>query len=510
MYLEVLPWKRAGICEISTLPGWKPSPGARRAPRRRTAFSPARARRGALRAALAGLSAGRDEGEAAEWLADNRYLIEREALGAARDFSGAGRLRAGREGALICEAAAALVSAPLRPRGRARGGGVFRGLRPRDAPHTRGARPHRRGDTVRADAIYRAGIRRRAARGGRRRRNREPARALRRRPHGARRGLRPLRADPRARPRGRIRLHGRGQPRAIPPPPRVSREARWHIRERLRAARPRARGGHAGDPKRSHVGWWILAEPLGRPRRERTGALCALAALMAAALVSAAAGLVSGGLFTALLALLPALEIAKNGLDALLLRLIEPRVLPRLALEDGIPDEGRTVCAVSAVLASEKDGPALARRLETFRAASRGCGDNLLFALLADLPEAAVERAWGDAAVNRVRARGRGRPERKVLRRLLSPYPPPPGEQARRRLAAARAQARGAHGPRGADDGRGERARVPLRRRPPPARREIHPRPRRGHDAPARRGAGAHRRDAPPAQPAGIRREGAA
>ena len=29
----------------------------------------------ALRAALAGLSAGRDEGEAAEWLADNRYLI---------------------------------------------------------------------------------------------------------------------------------------------------------------------------------------------------------------------------------------------------------------------------------------------------------------------------------------------------------------------------------------------------------------------------------------------------
>ena len=49
---------------------------------------------------------------------------------------------------------------------------------------------------------------------------------------------------------------------------------------------------------------------------------------------------------------------------------------------------------------------------------------------------------------------------------------------------------------------------MPLRRRPPPARREIHPRPRRGHDAPARRGAGAHRRDAPPAQPPGIRREG--
>ena len=172
---------------------------------------------------------------------------------AARRAGGRAHMRGGRRAGLR----------PLRPRGRARGGGVFRGLRPRDAPHTRGARPHRRGDTVRADALYRAGIRRRAARGGRRRRNREPARALRRRPHGARRGLRPLRADPRARPRGRIRLHGRGQPRAIPPPPRASREARRHIRERLREARPRARGGPCRRPEALAC---RLVDPRGAPR----------------------------------------------------------------------------------------------------------------------------------------------------------------------------------------------------------------------------------------------------
>ena len=35
-------------------------------------------------------------GAAGEWLADNRYLIEREALAAARDFAAAKRVRAGR------------------------------------------------------------------------------------------------------------------------------------------------------------------------------------------------------------------------------------------------------------------------------------------------------------------------------------------------------------------------------------------------------------------------------
>ena len=353
----------------------------------------------ALRAALAGLSAGRDEGEAAEWLADNRYLIEREALGAARDFSGAGRLRAGREGALICEAAAALVSA-LSGRVDERAAGAYFAAYARETPLTLaelgliGAAIRcaltlfiaREFDGApRAEAVAAAIESLRALSGADLTELVEACdlcgQILARDPAGVYASM-----DEGSRALYRRRLAHLAKREGI------SESA--CARRVLELAE-----AHAGDPKRSHVGWWILAEPLGRPRRERTGALYALAALMAAALVSAAAGLVSGGLFTALLALLPALEIAKNGLDALLLRLIEPRVLPRLALEDGVPDEGRTVCAVSAVLASEKDGPALARRLETFRAASRGCGDNLLFALLADLPEAAVERAWGDAAV---------------------------------------------------------------------------------------------------------------
>ena len=353
----------------------------------------------ALRAALAGLSAGRDEGEAAEWLADNRYLIEREALGAARDFSGAGRLRAGREGALICEAAAALVSA-LSGRVDERAAGAYFAAYARETPLTLaelgliGAAIRcaltlfiaREFDGApRAEAVAAAIESLRALSGADLTELVEGCdlcgQILARDPAGVYASM-----DESSRALYRRRL--------------AHLAKRDGISESACARRVlELAEAHAGDPRRSHVGWWLLAEPLGRPRRERTGALCALAVFITAALVSAAAGLVSGGLLTALLALLPALEIAKNGLDALLLRLIEPRVLPRLALEDGVPDEGRTVCAVSAVLASEKDGPALARRLETFRAASRGCGGNLVFALLADLPEAASERVRGDAAV---------------------------------------------------------------------------------------------------------------
>ena len=51
------------------------------------------------------------------------------------------------------------------------------------------------------------------------------------------------------------------------------------------------------------------------------------------------------------------------------------------------------------------DGEALARRLEIFRCASRGCGGNLAFALLADLAEAKSESLETDAAYSAPPAR---------------------------------------------------------------------------------------------------------
>ena len=71
--------------------------------------------------------------------------------------------------------------------------------------------------------------------------------------------------------------------------------------------------------------------------------------------------------------------------------MLKPARLPRLALRSGVPDEGRTLCVVSALLTAPEDGPALARTLEETRLLNRDAGRNLCFALLADLPESDAE-----------------------------------------------------------------------------------------------------------------------
>ena len=258
---------------------------------------------------------------------------------------------------------------------------------------------------------------------------------------------------------------------------------------------------HACDGKRGHVGWWILAEPLGKSSSAPTGALYALGALALAAAVSAAAGFISGGVWTALLALLPALEIAKNALDALLLRVIPPRILPRMELAGGVPDEGRTVCAVSAVLASAKDADKLARRLETFRCAARDCGGEPALCP-AGRPAGGEERDHARGRGLRVRRQGRrGRAEREVRRRFLPSYKKKarktprdgvwtPHERKRGALMALAALCSGCTVNWSAS---------PATRRP--WRGALYPGPGRGHHAAPGSGARADRRDAASAQP---------
>ena len=83
--------------------------------------------------------------------------------------------------------------------------------------------------------------------------------------------------------------------------------------------------------------------------------------------------------------------------DAVVLRTVPPRLIPRMALSGGVPEEGRTVCCLSALLTSLDSGRALALRLEEARLLSRECGKNLLYGILADLPEAAEKTMPGDA-----------------------------------------------------------------------------------------------------------------
>ncbi len=101
----------------------------------------------------------------------------------------------------------------------------------------------------------------------------------------------------------------------------------------------------------------------------------------------------------ALLLLLPVSELVKSLLDFLLLRAVPPRRLPRMDTERGVPPEGRSICVISALLTGPESAEETARRLEELRQMCKSEGPNLLFGLLADLPEADSEITEGDKAI---------------------------------------------------------------------------------------------------------------
>ena len=123
------------------------------------------------------------------------------------------------------------------------------------------------------------------------------------------------------------------------------------------------------------------------PQTRRTGAGYIAARVFLPAALAVLAGAAAHSVWTGLLAVLPLSEMVRVGLDSALLRLVRPRRLMRLELKDGVGPEGRTVCAIPALLTDDETGPRLVRRMEEYKLANRDCGDQLLFALLADLPD---------------------------------------------------------------------------------------------------------------------------
>lgn len=185
---------------------------------------------------------------------------------------------------------------------------------------------------------------------------------------------------------------------------RVETLSRRNNRSEVRTAEEVLRlAQKAGSTRQRHIGFWLYEKPLGVYVPQRTGAVYILANVLLTFALSAALALWTGHATAALLALLPVSEIIKGLLDRAVLRAVPPRRLPRLALADGVPDEGKTLCVLSVLLTGQETAERALRRLEEFRAASRGCGENLLFGLLCDLPESGetlshAERMIFDAA----------------------------------------------------------------------------------------------------------------
>jgi cyclic beta-1,2-glucan synthetase len=102
-------------------------------------------------------------------------------------------------------------------------------------------------------------------------------------------------------------------------------------------------------------------------------------------------GLVSLGL----IALIPASDLAMALINRMVMAILGPRSLPRMALRNGIPKELRTIVVVPALLTNRQSIDELVERLEVHYLAN--ADDDLRFALLSDWRDAASESIPGDA-----------------------------------------------------------------------------------------------------------------
>jgi cyclic beta-1,2-glucan synthetase len=143
---------------------------------------------------------------------------------------------------------------------------------------------------------------------------------------------------------------------------------------------------------RPPLGTWLTRAWLVHPHAWYFGCLFLLcgggwAAFAAAALVLSESTPLAW--IAAALAFLPISEIAVAALNALAPRIVPPRTLPRLDFPSGVPADCATMVVIPTILSGPGNAPALIERLEIHYLANPE--DNLFFALLTDVADAATE-----------------------------------------------------------------------------------------------------------------------
>ncbi len=175
--------------------------------------------------------------------------------------------------------------------------------------------------------------------------------------------------------------------------------ARKHNMTEVEAAHKALTLAERGDREERHIGWFLFRRPLGETEKGPSGALYVACILLPTLSLALWQGFQAESWALFFLLLLPASDLMKNLVDFCATRLVRPRGVPRMALKEGLPPEGRTLCVIAGLLTDEHSGDSYAALLERYRLANRDCGSELRFGLLADLPDreapmGAKERRW--------------------------------------------------------------------------------------------------------------------
>ena len=195
--------------------------------------------------------------------------------------------------------------------------------------------------------------------------------------------------------------------------------------------------GRSGSAFRARVGCcartWTQ-RPLGYP-----GTIVLVSALILALpiLAARASGVDPLGLFVlGCLAVVPASDLAIALINRWVTSMLEPRVLPRLELREGVPSTLRTMVVVPSLLTDRTEVDELIERLEVHYLANPD-GD-VRFALLTDWTDAATQTEPDDGAISGRGPRGHRAPQpssrrRAARRRAVPPVPRPAASGTRAR-----------------------------------------------------------------------------
>jgi hypothetical protein len=174
-----------------------------------------------------------------------------------------------------------------------------------------------------------------------------------------------------------------------------------------------------GDSRRAHVGYFLIDE--GQYELERRfnyrlrlrercqrailrhatgfylGLICTLTPLFVLLLVTLSARRGGSGwslLLTALLASIPAADLAVSLINWDITHTFAPRVLPKMDSEKPLPPDSRTMVVIPTIIASKQDVQELLERLEVHYLANQD--EEIFYALLSDFADARSERVPGD------------------------------------------------------------------------------------------------------------------
>jgi cyclic beta-1,2-glucan synthetase len=191
----------------------------------------------------------------------------------------------------------------------------------------------------------------------------------------------------------------------------------------------RRAAAHAGDPRRSHAGWWLVGggratleralgyrpkrearlrrAVLARPGRAYAGALVGVGALALApplGLLWALGAGPSAWIALALLLVVPASIVAVTVTNWLVSRLVPPRVLPKMDFRKGVPEGHDAAVIMPVILRAAGEVAPLLSTLERHRLTNPD--PRLRYVLLTDLADAGQERTDVDEGIERALARG--------------------------------------------------------------------------------------------------------